>query len=83
MYQRIRDLREDQDLSQKDIMTATLPDSIRFKCSRLIPAMTASFVWDTPYCKRLSAKSCIHSVSFSVIPPLQKNCDIFYPMSQQ
>lgn len=53
-------------------VTATLPDSIRLKCSRLIPAMTASFVWDTPYCKRLSAKSCIHSVSFSAIPPLQK-----------
>ena len=34
-------------------------------------------------CKRLSAKSCIHSVSFSAIPPLRKNCDIFYPMSQQ
>ena len=33
--------------------------------------------------KRLSAKSCIHSVSFSAIPPLRKNCDIFYPMSQQ
>lgn len=65
------------------VATATLPDSIRLKCSRLIPAMTASFVWDTPYCKRLSAKSCIHSVSFSAIPPLRKNCDILYPMSQQ